>query len=164
METVTRIWKPLRETDLYEASNDGLICNSRTGRILKGTPDAKGNLKVNLMIDGKSRTRYIHRLVVEAFYGIDCSGIDIYHKDGDKLNNSIDNLIFGSHAEIMQYAYRSGNVKGRDGKRIICTETGKVYDSIIECSRKTGISRNAISRAVNNPTITTNDGLHFVEI
>ena len=100
----------------YEISNLGRIrsldrvCNthsSEAGRRIKGqimTPTDNGNgyLIVHLKQNGKRSSRYIHRLVAEAFLEkrIGCNVVD--HIDYNKKNNAVDNLQWCTQRENVQ--------------------------------------------------------------
>lgn len=49
--------------------------------------------------DGSSEKQYIHRLICEAFNGPCGAGMECRHLDGNKKNNSFDNLRWGVKAE-----------------------------------------------------------------
>lgn len=105
-------WRPLRETNLYEASSEGYIRNVNTGKILTGTIDAEGRLKVLLTINGIKYSRNVKRLVAEAFWGDACDGYVIFQRDGDLLNTRLDNLVIGTLKDSIANAYRTGKRKG----------------------------------------------------
>ena len=67
-----------------------------------------GYFALNLIKEGKSKTKYIHRLVAETFIDNPNSKDEVNHKDGNKLNNRIDNLEWVTRAENMQHAYKHG--------------------------------------------------------
>lgn len=100
-------WKVIEGFEgYYEISNRGRIrsidrvCNthsSEAGRRIKGqiiTPTDNGNgyLIVHLKRNGKRSSRYIHRLVAEAFLErrTGCNVVD--HIDYNKKNNAVENL------------------------------------------------------------------------
>lgn len=64
-------------------------------RILAGST-AAGYPMVML---GRSRSRYVHRLVVEAFVGPIPDHIVVRHLDGNKMNARMENLTIGTRAE-----------------------------------------------------------------
>lgn len=70
----------------------------------------------------------VHRLIMYAFYGI-CS-LTVNHKDGNKRNNSIDNLEYATCQE--QNLHRSNVLKVGNRKKVICLENNKVYETIKE--------------------------------
>lgn len=71
-----------------------------TGRVLRAAVGANGYYCVRLSVDGKGRTRPVHRLVAEAFLGEPPRGRrQVLHGNGDPLDNSLSNLRYGSQAE-----------------------------------------------------------------
>ena len=49
--------------------------------------------------DGLVRVRTVHRMVLEAFVGPCPEGMECCHEDGDKSNNRLSNLYWGTHKE-----------------------------------------------------------------
>lgn len=84
-------------------------------RILKTTLIGKGYMCVCLRRNGKSDHLYVHRLVAESFIPNPNGYKVVNHIDGDKLNNSVDNLEWCSYAENNQHAYDTG-LHGRGSK------------------------------------------------
>jgi hypothetical protein len=86
----------------YQASADGKIrsvtrligeTNRRVEkRVLKHSANPQGRKRVVLCIDGKTKAHAVHRLVYAAFKGEVPENTDVYPKDGDFLNVSIENL------------------------------------------------------------------------
>ena len=87
------IWKDvLGYEGLYMVSSLGRIKVTKTGLIRKQRDNGSGYKYLILRKDGRDKTRYIHRLVVEAFIGAIHKGFEVNHKDEDKSNNTLDNL------------------------------------------------------------------------
>lgn len=86
---------------LYAVSDRGRVASLRgyKWRILSGGRGTQyGHRKVALGTrDGCSR--WVHRLVLEAFVGPAPDGAVARHLDGDPTNNSLDNLAWGTHAD-----------------------------------------------------------------
>ena len=99
MNKIEDIWRPI--SDNYEASYDGHIRNSKTKRILREFVGNDGYLRTQF--DGKTRT--IHRTIAQAYIPIDPDRKFINHKDGNKQNNSVDNLEWCTRSENMRHAY-----------------------------------------------------------
>lgn len=78
------------------------------GKMMKCHPDRNGYLYVNLRCDGKSVRWYVHRLVLQAFEGDGPEGYEVRHLDGDKTNNHISNLRYGTRSENMLDRVRHG--------------------------------------------------------
>lgn len=152
---------------IYQASNTGrirtLIKNKDGVTYLKEGITGSGYMCVTLCKDKKKKSKKVHRLIAIAFLGY--SDKDVNHKDGNKLNNHIDNLEFVSKKENSQHAIKNGLFKPNYLKIAIETqkkvaqldmETGNVlnvFKSAHEASRLTNINRGNISatcRGVKN--------------
>ncbi len=57
-------------------------------------------------IDNRKKVR-VHRLVAEAFIENSCNHTDVNHLDGNKKNNSIENLEWCNRSENISHAYRT---------------------------------------------------------
>lgn len=157
-------WEPIHLKGLskYEVSNKGRVRNKKTGRILKGTPDRNGDLVVCLREKGVQYSVRVKKLVAEAF--LNSSNLEypvLSCKDGNRKNLKPNNLEYISTAESVRRTFRKGRKQKHIMKKIKCVETGDEYESIVECSKRMGISVQAISRSVNNPFLSTKDGYHF---
>lgn len=89
-------WKAIKDFDDYQISNTGKIRHytKRYGwRTLKDT-DSKGWYFSRVIKNSQGETKSIrlHRLVAEYFIGEIPEGYQVHHKDGNKQNNSVENL------------------------------------------------------------------------
>jgi len=78
------------------------------GRVLKPGKTRDGYLKVELFNSGTPCSRYVHRLVVEAFIGEIPAGLEVNHISGQKVDNCIENLEVVSHAVNTKHAWDTG--------------------------------------------------------
>lgn len=62
-------------------------------------------LVVNLYKNNKSKNMFIHRLVAEAFLDNFDKNLEVNHKDGNKQNNSVENLEMLTRSENIKHAY-----------------------------------------------------------
>lgn len=76
----------------YTISSEGVVFNLRTQKIQKLQTDRDGYMVVNLSNDGIKKRKRVHRLVATAFIPTDDYSLTVNHKDGNKQNNSVDNL------------------------------------------------------------------------
>jgi hypothetical protein len=128
-----QIWCDLKDFNgLYQVSNLGKVrsLNRRVyhsgnhtthfhkGRILSSRINNSGYLSVRLSKEGSVVTRFVHRLIAEAFVPNFQDKPCVNHKDGNKLNNEIDNLEWVTHKENMQHAYRTGLIKRKNIKSL----------------------------------------------
>lgn len=88
------IWKTIESSPNYEISNIGVVRNIKTGNVLKVATNNYGYKLVCLSNKNKKQTKYIHRLVADAFIDtdLDTRTSVVNHIDGDKSNNTITNL------------------------------------------------------------------------
>ena len=100
-------WKDIQEASNYEVSNNGDVRNKITKKILKGRLSQSGYLQVSIKIDATNKftNRYIHRLVAEAFIDNFENKRTVNHKDGNKKNNSVDNLEWMIERENQHYRH-----------------------------------------------------------
>lgn len=168
--------------DYYEISETGIVrskdrvCVDSLGRkrFRKGVvlnPDIaqNGYYRVTLAKDGKRKQVYLHRLLATHFLENPKNLPQVNHKDGNKLNNSLNNLEWCSVQENVIHAYKHNlinHVRGekhpnynkcgsesKKAKKVICvdllTEKTKVYGSIIE-TKNDGFSPSEVSRCCNH--------------
>ena len=115
----TERWRPVPGWEgCYEVSDQGRVRGlSRTdargrcwpGRIMAGSRDRSDwYVKVTLTFGRRRESRYVHRLVGEAFLGPCPHGGEVNHRDGDKTNNSVTNLEYVSHLDNGRHAGETG--------------------------------------------------------
>ena len=67
---------------------------------------------VQLMINGKQRLCYVHRLVAEAFIPNPDNLPEVNHKNEDKYDNRVENLEWCTHSYNVSYGTRIERMKG----------------------------------------------------
>lgn len=93
---------------IWSRARDGV-----TWERLKGSPTSKGYLCVTPAHEGRYRTRPIHRLVAEAFYGYEPSGLkQVRHLNGDQTDNAPENLDWGTQEDNWSDRYAHGKDSG----------------------------------------------------
>lgn len=95
-------WLPVVGTDLpYDVSREGQVRSLRYDppRHLQPQVNSSGYLRVALKIDGKTRWRGVHRLVAAAFIGPAPAGTEVNHRNGNKNDNSVENLEYIDHGD-----------------------------------------------------------------
>ena len=85
-------WKAVECFEGYEVSNFGLVYSHRTGKFLTIRTNHNGYSVVALRLNGKSRTKRVHRLVAEAFISNPDNLPEVDHIVADKTDNSVSNL------------------------------------------------------------------------
>ncbi len=73
--------------------------------------DRRGYKYVSIYIDGKRKTRFVHRLVAECFFdNFHDNGLEVNHKNRDKSDNCVENLEMVTKIEnMMHYCNPDGN-------------------------------------------------------
>lgn len=112
-------WRPVPGYEgSYEVSNLGRVYSvrrgPRTGRLLSLDPCGGAYRRVLLRSPGTpGRNWRVHTLVALAFYGPRPAGLEVRHLDGDKMNNRLSNLRYGTRRENMLDRTRHGQIKER---------------------------------------------------
>lgn len=89
----------------YSITEKGQVYNNLTGYELKGTITNHGYKRVVLSMNRHKISKYVHRLMACAYLNFnEFSGRIINHKDGDKLNNCLENLRYITRSENSQAA------------------------------------------------------------
>ena len=103
-------WKTINGFSNYEISNQGEVRNKITNYILKGRLSRSGYLQVNIKRDedGKFINQYIHRLVAIYFIDNPENKREVNHKDGNKINNTLDNLEWVTSSENQMHRHSIG--------------------------------------------------------
>lgn len=156
-------WVPAKGFSNYEVSSNGDIRNRVTKKILKKVRNNKGYELVHLYKDnGKDCVVMVQKLVMNSFIDYDERRLVISHRDGNRSRNSISNLILKTKSDIIKQSFKEGRRNQiHIMKPIQCVETGEIFESIAKCSKAMGISRQAISRCVNNRFLKTKEGYSF---
>lgn len=85
----------------YYISDDGVVYRRERSGLFKLKPDwSNGYARVKL--DG--RNEYVGKLILEAFDPPESSCYKVFYIDGDKTNNTLDNLAWLPPSEIQLYS------------------------------------------------------------
>jgi len=107
----------------YEVSNHGNVRNKTTGRILKGFPDGKGYLMVDLIKNKYRCSHKIHRLVALNFIDNPENKLEVDHINNNKNQNSVSNLRWCTKFENMRNLKKStkntSGIKGVSWRKIV---------------------------------------------
>jgi hypothetical protein len=162
------IWKKINDFPYY-ISNLGRIKNNKNHimktRVLKG-----GYEGLTLYNTNEKKFKSVHRLVAEAFIPNPENKETVNHKDGNKLNNLLENLEWNTQSENVKHAFDTGlkimpsnrikpAVNARK-KKILCVETGVIYESSQEAGRQTNIDSRQIRDAAGGKQKTAH-GYHW---
>ncbi len=99
MVIINEEWRSINSYINYQVSNVGRVRNSKTGRILKPKLGSNGYFTVGLSKNGGVKTHMIHQLVAREFLENPNGKPCIDHIDGNKTNNSLENLRLCSYSQ-----------------------------------------------------------------
>lgn len=152
------VWKDIKGYEgIYQVSNTGKV--KRVGkysnqhgstwtsdRLLSPSPKDNNYMVVGLSREGKVKSKYVHRLVAEAFIPNPENKPTVNHKNGDRSNNHFSNLEWATYLEnnlhSIEVLDRDTRNKG-DSKPVLQFDKQgnfiKEYPSMREAQRQTGI-------------------------
>lgn len=161
---MTELWKAITGFEDYEISNQGRVRSHKYGRttILRTRKTHDGYLWYNLCKGGKQFGKRAHRLVAEMFIDNPENKPTVNHKDGNKENNSVDNLEWATRKEQLEHAYEHGlklPMSGTKCWKSLLTETEvkeirKIYKAhdkaygMKALARKYNVSESTIDKCV----------------
>lgn len=95
-----------------------------------------------------SKTWPVHRVVAITFIPNTEDKPQVNHIDGVKTNNNINNLEWCTNSENQIHAYKFGlnkrsNKSGKPKRKVMCIDTGVVYNSLAECARDLGYKKSS---------------------
>ena len=167
---------------LYSVSKDGFILSHekempnggiKAKRILKPSLSKSGYLTVRLSKNGVGITKTLHRLVLSNFIDNIDNLPQINHKDGNKLNNKIDNLEWCSASHNTKHAWQNSLIvpsekfKERASRQFIKNLADKqrklnneIADNIIEIYNNKNISMKKLGALFNVSSQTVCNIIH----
>lgn len=151
-------WKTISKYPIYEVSDRGEIRNSNTNRKLKPAL-VNGYHQVTLCDNDGHHRETVHRIVAREFIDNPRNCPMVNHIDGNRTNNSVENLEWCTASENMQHAYRTGLQKpipeqieyslsrAQEARKrpVRNIENGRCYSSIAECAKEEHICHSAVS-------------------
>ena len=144
----------------YFITEDGQVWSEKTKKFLKPRFDKDGYVRISLRNDeGKLKTRFIHRLVAEAYIPNPEGLATVNHKDEDKQNNCVDNLEWLSQKDNIRYGTGIVRSKAKRMKTVYCIELDEEMTTE-EAAARFGVNANSICKAANGE-IKTSCGKHW---
>lgn len=126
------VWKDIKGYEgYYQVSNLGSVkslerkevnsigvLKSYESKVLKDVDNGRGYSQIRLYKNGKGITVKIHKLVAESFLENPRGLIEINHIDGNKKNNSVENLEWITRKENISHAIELGLFKNNGAYNI----------------------------------------------
>lgn len=147
----------------YEVESNGRVISMKSGKphVMKPRPHKAGYKIVTLCGPDGQRTFTIHRLIASVFLPNEANLPCVRHLDGDKTNNAVINLAWGSYADneadkvaIGRRRYGTAKMKlnrtARDRARAMFDDGA----SRLEIAQAMNVDRSTISRLLNGKTWT----------
>ena len=145
---------------LYAVTSCGKIYSYKRKAFLRPGKNSRGYLCVNLSKNGKSKTYYLHRLVVETYIPNPENKLEINHKDENKTNNCVNNLEWISHKDNCNFGTRNERSGKARRKKVVCIETQEIFNSLTEAGKAINRSESNISQCLKG-IINTCAGYHW---
>jgi len=101
------VWGEIPECPGYFASTDGRL-SGKYGRVLKPQLAPNGYLSAVIRVEKQPKTISVHRAVASAFIPNPENKRDVNHKNGVKLDNTVGNLEWVTHAENAVHGFALG--------------------------------------------------------
>lgn len=155
---MNEVFKPTKYEG-YEVSNLGNVRRVgrgrgfRAGRNLSPNRSSRGYPQVRMTINGVKIVRSVHTLVAEAFLGARPKGSHVRHLDGNKTNNGLNNLAYGTPKENAEDSVRLGvlvrgnshwSSKINQDQAADCIRRLNSGESPTRISAETGVGRNTV--------------------
>ena len=150
-------WVVVPEFPKYRISTDGRIFSHFHNRELK--PSTRKNMSKKICLtdkEGSSKNMAIHQLVARAYLPNPKKYPLVKHLDDDPSNNNVENLEWDNYSGNGFDAYSSG-INSNKHPVIRLAKSGKElerYGGVTEAATKIGVSRTALSYALNGKTKT----------
>jgi hypothetical protein len=146
------MFKRIKNFPDYYVNEQGVVLSFKRNKSLKLKPciSSNGYLKVNLYNDRGRKTISLHRLIAENFIDNEDNKECINHKDGNKLNNQIENLEWCTYTENNHHAIENNLSRFAKGENNGSAKLRKEdVLKIIDIKNQTKWSNEKISKIYN---------------
>lgn len=146
-------WTDVKDyEDKYQVSSIGRVRNKITHRILKHALNKNGYHRVNLFNESGMKSKFVHRLVAQAFIPNPENKPQVNHIDEDKTNNMVSNLEWMTAKENNNHGTRNERSSRKQSIPIIAInlktgESRKFYGTN-ECARQLSLDSGNICKVL----------------
>lgn len=142
MKKIEEEFRPIKGFPGYLISNCGNILSfkRRNPYIMEKTHNSDGYVIARLYKNRRAYQIFMHILVATAFIGPKpADGYEVDHINGIRDDNRVENL---------QWLTQQQNSEKANAKKVLCVETGDIYDSSVRASRAISKSDRAVASAI----------------
>jgi hypothetical protein len=173
-DNTAREWRAVPTARGYEVSDDGLVrsvdrvvvCKNGSRRKYTGSPlsrfiDSDGYWRAHLWASSVGRIRPVHALVLEAFVGPKPAGFVCRHMNGNRQDNRLENLEWGTVQDNIDDMTRHGTrARGEGSPNAVLTRCSVVRirsekaagRSLSSLAKEFGVYKSTIARVVKRKT------------
>ena len=137
--------KRLERIDRYIRKDTGKEVERRVSENILKLVDSQGYFEVGLIEGSKTAYRRIHRMVATAFIPNPEGLPEVNHKNGNKHDNTVDNLEWCTRLQNVHHSIETGlrppaKRTDRSKKEILCVETGERFKNARLAAEKFNLS------------------------
>lgn len=131
----------------YKVNDKGEVFSLKRNKKMTTSLNHKGYEQIYIIVDGKKKTTFVHRLVAIAFLPNINNLPQVNHKDGNKLNNNVENLEWVDNTTNSIHAFEH-NLKVRKPCRMLNITNGEIkeFESIKSCADYLNTTQYNVSR------------------
>lgn len=139
-------WRAIPNYPGYVVSDEGRVgsCMKSEFKLRKLRKDSDGYVIVDLRKDGRYHTTKVHHLVLSAFVAPRPEGYECDHVNTLRDDNRVSNLRWVSSLENHRNPITLSRAKGGPRRRVVCVDTGEVYETVTAAAKATGACRSHI--------------------
>ena len=131
-------WKKIENLD-YFVSSLGRVKDKNN--FFRKQYDSRGYKYVNLFCKSKWRLFQVHRLVANAFIPNPENKREVDHINSISYDNRVENLRWATSKENQNNEVS----RKKHRKKVLCVNTGKIYESVIDCAKDNNIAKSSVS-------------------